>query len=183
VLIALFLLAAAYNAIIFIHIQRNESSSSVIPIVGGLSGTAGLLIWPYHDLGLWTWSPLLLDYGCAYYIAAGAFLEIRRRWRFRASACFARFAGQSPDKQVEIRLYKGGRLQLEETFFSPKKFGSFYSAGRWASTDTSKGFILTVWNASITIEKQNSCWVITQESGWFNQELCLAAIKLSLDIQ
>jgi len=178
-LIALFLATAAYNGLIFIRERRGDPTPSVIPILGGIFGAVGLWHWPYHDLSVWAWAPLLLDYGCAHYVAAGTIQEVRRAWRFRESNCFARLVGESSEKNVEIRLYKGGRMLLDETFRNPQKFGSFSSSGKWTSSDSGSGYILSIWGAAISIEERAGQWAIKHESGWFRKELRLSPMILA----
>lgn len=178
-LTALFVVAAAYNGLVFVHERRDEPARSVIPIFGGIIGAVGLWIWPYHDFGPWAWAPPLLDYGCAHYIAVGTFVEARRAWRYRESRCFARLVGESGEKHVEVRLYEGGRLLLEETFKNPQKFGSFSSSGKWTRSESGGGYILSVWGASISIEERDGRWEIVRESGWSSEELRLSPITLA----
>ncbi|HKI63775.1 MAG TPA: hypothetical protein VKA16_04025 [Burkholderiales bacterium] len=177
-LAAAFLVAAVYNGLIFLAERRGGAAPSVIPVFGGILGAVGVWLWPYHDLAAWAWAPLLLDYGCAYYLARGAFVEARRAWRYREGNCFARLVGESGDKSVELRLYRGGGLQLEQTFNNPTRFGSFDSGGRWTPSDSGSGYLLRVWGASIAMEEQGGQWVVTQESGWRQDELRLAQIAL-----
>jgi hypothetical protein len=92
---------------------------------------------------------------------------------------FSRLVGESSEKQVEIRLYKGGRLLLEVTFRNPRKFGSFSSGGKWTASDSGSGYILSVWNASISIEERDREWSVVQESGWFSEELTLTSMTLA----
>jgi len=177
-LAAAFLVAAAYNGLILLAERRGGAAPSVIPVFGGILGAVGVWLWPYHDLASWAWAPLLLDYGCAYYLARGIFEHARRKWRYRESNCFARLAGESGEKKVELRLYRGGRLQLEQTFSKPGRFGSFASGGRWTASDSGRGYLLSVWGASVAMEEQGGRWVVTQESGWQQDELRLAPIAL-----
>ena len=180
VLMAMFLVAAGYNGLIFLGRRHGDSGPSVIPIVGGVLGGVGVWLWPYYDLGLWAWAPVLLDYGCGYYLAVGTLLEIRRAWRYREGACFARLAGESGEKTVEIRLYRGGRLQLSQTFKNRQNFGSFSSGGAWTAVESGHSYALSVWGASIVIEARDASWTVAQESSWFHPDLRLSPITLAV---
>ena len=176
---AAFLVAAAYNGVIFVQLRRGGPAPSALPVFGGIFGALALWLWPYHALAAWAWAPLLLDYGCAPYLARGALQQARGAWRYRAGNCFARFAGESGEKNVELRLYRGGWLQLEQTFRNPGKFGSFAVGGRWTGSESGRGYLLSVWGASIALEEQGGQWRVTRESGWRQDELRLAPVDIT----
>lgn len=179
VLGALFIALASYNGLIFITERRGGHAPSVAPLVGGLSGAAALWVWPYHEPGLWAFLPVVLDYGCAPYLTVGAFLEVRRAWRYREKRCVGRLFGESEDKRVEIKLYTGGRLLFEETFKNPTRLGSFSAAGTWTASEATNGYILKIWEASISLQETDGHWVVARETGWFREELRISPITLS----
>jgi hypothetical protein len=43
---------------------RAKDGGSLVPIVGGLFGTASLLLVPGSPVGGWWWAPLVIDLGC-----------------------------------------------------------------------------------------------------------------------
>jgi len=49
--------------IFFHNYIKKDSHTSVIPFLGGLSGTIGLLIAPVNGIAVFWWIPLLLDWG------------------------------------------------------------------------------------------------------------------------
>jgi hypothetical protein len=61
---AAFLLFSAINLIVFIGHVRKTSRASWVPIVGGVFGMAGCLLWPSGSLRGVCWIPLLADLGC-----------------------------------------------------------------------------------------------------------------------
>jgi hypothetical protein len=179
VLVGVFLLAAGYNALVFLRPGDGEQGPSVMPVFGGLAGAAGLGLWPYHDLAAWIWLPLLLDCGCGYYLLAGLFLHLRRRWRYRDGNRIAYLSGDSADKSVALSLYRDGRLRLEQEFRQPGRFGSFASDGNWTQSGSGEGYVLSVWGATINLEPRDGRWEILREDGWHARELQLSPISLT----
>ena len=182
VLVAIFVTVAAFNVLVLVNRRPDGSGPSVMPVFGGVAGAIGVWAWPYHDLSLWAWLPLVLDPGCALYLAGGGFLAARRVWRVRAANCFVRLVGDSGDKRVEIRLYRGGWARIGQTFHEPRTFGSFEAAGRWTVRGSGRGYVIHVWGASITLEEADENgenWAVVRERGWFREELALGPIRLT----
>jgi len=79
-LLALFALVCVLNAGVFWrrHI-RKRNAPSLLPLLGGVSGSIGLCLLPVLAVHPWWWLPLLLDWGCvpgivfsiAYYLVVG----------------------------------------------------------------------------------------------------------------
>ncbi|MDX1609558.1 MAG: hypothetical protein R3225_05500 [Halofilum sp. (in: g-proteobacteria)] len=180
-LLALFLAVVAFNALVLATRQPDGSGPSVVPLLGGMAGAAGVWAWPYHELAAWAWLPLLLDPGCGWYLGGGAIVAGRRAWRFRARNCFARLVGDSSDKSVEIRLYRGGWATIRQTFHEPRTLGRFEAAGRWTQPDSGRGYVIRVWGASITLMEDGDAWTVVREDGWFREELALGPMRLAPD--
>jgi len=181
ILLGIFALFAAGNAYYIWRIIKYEDSSFA-PLYGGLLGCIGILIMPFGTLferALYCWIPLVVDIGCVPYTAGFVIQEVRRAWNYRENNCIKRLAGESDDKHVDIKFYKGGRLIFEETFKMPKRFGNFSSDGIWQKSEAGNGYLLNIWDASILIEEKSGYWKVSQERGWFSEELCIFPIILS----
>ncbi len=66
-LLLVFAISAAGNLRILVRtiLRRTERCESLVPLVGGLCGTGGLLILPAEALRAYWWLPLVLDVGAA----------------------------------------------------------------------------------------------------------------------
>jgi len=184
VLVAIFLAVAAFNALVLVGRRPDGSGPSPVPVFGGIAGAVGMWVWPYHDLAAWAWLPLALDPGCGWYLAGGGLVAARNAWRFRAGNCCARLLGDTGEKTVEMRLYRGGWARIEQTFHEPRAFGSFEAAGRWTVPDSGHGYVIHVWGASITLEPEGEdgeSWIVARESGWFHDELTLGPMRLTAE--
>ncbi len=182
--VAIFLVVAAFNALVLLGRRPDGSGPSAVPVFGGIAGAIGVWVWPYHDLAAWAWLPLVLDPGCGWYVAGGGFLAARRAWRFRAGNCCARLIGDTGEKTVEIRLYRGGRCRIGQTFHEPRALGSFEAAGGWTVPGSGCGYVIDVWGASITLKQEgeeSESWTVVRESGWFREELTLGPIRLTAE--
>ena len=177
ILLAAFVVVAAYNGYIAWARWQDREAPSLVPLVGGLAGTAGLLVWPHHEPGLWTVAPAWLDSGCAPYLCVFGFDEMRQRWRYREKKRFLRLVGESDAKRVEIGFYFGGRLRFEVVVHHPTKLGEFSSNGKWRALDGG-GYALRIWDASLTLENGAGHWHVIEESGWFTEDLSIAAVVL-----
>lgn len=77
--ISLFAMIAnyCYAALWYLAKRRN----SLIPLVGGLTGAAGLLLLPLPELRACWWIPLVMDLGSAPLLAASIWDKLWERWR------------------------------------------------------------------------------------------------------
>jgi hypothetical protein len=82
-LLALFGLAAIVGnwSIVVYYLRPRNHSTSMVPIVGGLSVGAAMLIVPIHSLHIWAWVPPVVDIGCGLMVVGALVDAIRRRNR------------------------------------------------------------------------------------------------------
>jgi hypothetical protein len=62
-LLAFALLCATCNLRILVAYFVRQKENSMVPFIGGLSGTLGMLLVPVSRLRRWCWLPLILDVG------------------------------------------------------------------------------------------------------------------------
>ena len=63
-LLAIFIWIALLNWRVFYLRLTGRRAPSWIPLMGGVSGAAGLLLLPVGEVAGYWWVPPLLDYGC-----------------------------------------------------------------------------------------------------------------------
>jgi len=80
-LIALSLCAICGNLWIAFAWYLVKKRATMIPLVGGIVGTIGLLLLPVTGIRCFWWVPLMVDLGCVPMLAAVAFDQIKKRVR------------------------------------------------------------------------------------------------------
>lgn len=60
----LWLLIAAQNAYVLWQAYRQQTSTSLTLIMGGVFGAMAVISLPYANTAYWCWLPMLLDVGC-----------------------------------------------------------------------------------------------------------------------
>ncbi|MEI6074618.1 MAG: hypothetical protein WCS94_03535 [Verrucomicrobiota bacterium] len=64
-------------------IRKREKFQSLIPFVGGMLGTIGLLLLPMSQPRRFWWVPLIMDLGCGPMLVAIVIDQIRKKLRSR----------------------------------------------------------------------------------------------------
>lgn len=82
--VGLFLYIAVVNWVVFINnYVRKKQWSSALTLIGGASGSIGIVILPVSGAWQYWWLPLVLDWGSIPVILDAIILRVWRRYRKR----------------------------------------------------------------------------------------------------
>ena len=81
--VLLALVVIVVNARIAFRWLTGKKKGSLMPVIGGLSGTIGLLTIPRKGLAEWWWVPLIADFGSVR-LLLGALWFVSKRYYFPA---------------------------------------------------------------------------------------------------
>lgn len=78
-LLVFVVLMIGHLTLAIIWIVAHRKVESFVPLVGGLSGTAGIFLLPFSCAHWYWWAPLVLDLGTGWMVIGGIYMWIRTR--------------------------------------------------------------------------------------------------------